>query len=164
MVKRKNIITRAIFNPKFLSLIGLAIIVLISFPIARNISQRHRVNNEINELQEEIKSIESKNSDLQKLIDYLSSDQYAEEQARLNFGLKKQGEETAVIDINGDDTSQIGSQSGENAVLPEEDAENKITKSIFNIQGLDKIQPKKPVSNPQRWRNYFLNGNINSNK
>lgn len=146
---RKSLISRIIFNPKFLTFLGLVVIILISFPIAKNVSQRYKVDKEISELKSEIGSIESKNTNLRKLIDYLGSEQYAEEQARLNFGLKKPGEEAAVINAVGNTTDDI--DQGE--------AQDRLARSIYNIPGLDKSEPKKSISNPQRWFHYFLKSN-----
>jgi cell division protein FtsB len=153
MIKRKNILVRIFFNPKFLALLGLMIIVSMSFPIAKNISQRHKIDNEIKELQEEIKLIENKNTELRKLIDYLSSEQYVEEQARLNFGLKKKGEEAAVIDLGDGNTDQGDVESSDSIQLSEE---INSSETIFNIPGLNKIQPTKPINNPQKWWEYFF--------
>ena len=164
MNKRKNTLARILFNPKVLAFLGLAVIVLISFPIAKNASQRHNINKEVRELEEEIKLIGEKNTNLQKLINYLSSDQYVEEHARLNFGLKKQGEQAVVVDTLGGSSAPVGgvneghSQNAENANLANDKDGVKLTKSIYNIPGLDKVQPKKPVSNPEKWWKYFFGG------
>jgi cell division protein FtsB len=156
MAKKKNILSRIISNSKFLTFVGLAVIILMSFPIARNISQRHRVDEEIRDLQKEIVMIENKNTELRKLIDYLDSDQYVEEQARLNFGLKKQGEDVIVIDIDGN-VNKPNSQDLESGT-PDNKQEKRFTEPIFNIPGLNKIQTPKPISNPQRWWRYFFGG------
>lgn len=97
MKSKKSILTRIIFDKRFITLIGLVIIVLISFPLAKNISRRYQADKEIKELEEEIKKVESKNTNLSRLVDYLESEEYLEEEARLNFGLKKKGETAAII-------------------------------------------------------------------
>ena len=144
--KERKIFSRLIFNPKILASLGLIIIVLLSFPIAKNASQRYAVNNEIKELEKEIKSMEGRNAKLNQLIDYFGSNQYIEEQARLNFGLKKKGEETAVIDIGKNGTT---TNDANNFI-------NTANKEIFDIRGIDNKPIAKPLSNPQKWRRYFL--------
>ena len=104
---KKNFWRRFFLNDKFLAVIGLILLVLISIPLANNLKERRLVNRQIIELENEINSIEGKNSDLQKLIKYLGSDQYAEEQARLKMGLRKEGEQVAIIkEISGRTASE----------------------------------------------------------
>ena len=144
MAKRKkgqNFIGIFILNQYFLTILGLAILVLISFPLAKNISQRHKIDDEIKGFEQEIETVEGKNNGLKKVINYLGSEQFTEEQARLKFGLKKPGEE--VIAVKND--SKIA-ESGIDA---------KIKDKIFTISGLEKVK-EKPVTNPERWRNYFF--------
>ncbi len=162
--KKRNLIAYILFNPGTLAFLGVAIIVLISFPIAKNVSQRHNINKEVKELENEIKLIEDKNAQLQKLIDYLSSEQYVEEQARLNFGLKKEGEETVVVNIGGDSSAPVGAERLENAEelsSPSGKAKSGLAKSIYNIPALeksDKAEPRKKIGNPERWWKYFFGG------
>lgn len=99
MVRRKrSLLTRLIFNPKTLIILGLAIIIVISIPISKNISKKYNIDQEILELEKEITAMESANTDFKKMITYLESDSFVEEQARLNLGLKKEGEEVIVIE------------------------------------------------------------------
>ncbi len=144
--KERKIFHRLIFSPKILALLGLAVIVLLSFPIAKNASKRYAVNNEIKELEKEIKSIEERNIKLNQLIDYLGSNQYLEEQARLNFGLKKQGEEAVVIDAGQERATATETNNSENIS----------DKGIFNIPGIGREPSVKPLNNPQKWRRYFF--------
>lgn len=135
--KRKNLFAKIFFNQKFLSLLGIIIFILVSMPVVKNIKQRQGVDREILELKEEIESVEGKNKDLQKLISYLDSEQFTEEQARLNFGLKKEGEQVVVIETG-------------------EKNNNTNNKTVFNIPGLDKAKPPKKITNPQKWFKYFF--------
>jgi len=95
--RRGNFFTKIIYNPKFLALVGLGLVVLISFPLAKNVSKRYKLSKEIKEMDKEIAEFESKNKDLKQLVTYLESEQFVEEKARLNLGLKKEGEKVAVI-------------------------------------------------------------------
>ena len=80
--RRRNFFTKIIYNEKFLALIGLGLIILISFPLAKNVSKRYHLNKEIKELNKEITEFEAKNKDLKGLITYLESEQFVEEKAR----------------------------------------------------------------------------------
>ncbi|MDD5072034.1 MAG: septum formation initiator family protein [Patescibacteria group bacterium] len=95
--KRRSFFSKIIYNQKFLALVGLGLVIFISFPLAKNVSKRYHLNREIKELGEEIADFESKNKDLKQLITYLESEQFVEEKARLNLGLKKPGEGVVII-------------------------------------------------------------------
>jgi cell division protein FtsB len=115
MKNNKNIFTKIISDKRFITLIGLIIIVLISFPLAKNVSQRYQADKEIKELEEEIKKIGEKNSELSRLVDYFGSEEYLEEEARLNFGLKKPGETAVVISQKDSAVISGADQFGENS-------------------------------------------------
>jgi cell division protein FtsB len=138
---KKDIVKRIFFNPKFLSLIGLTVIVFIGFPLAQNAVKQYRINKEIGELRGEIASLEGKSVDLKKFISYLESDQFAEEQARLILNLKKAGEELTVI------------KPATNGL---ESASSSTDNLIFDIPGHKKEAPPRELSNPRKWLNYFL--------
>jgi len=144
---------KIIFNRITFAFFALAAIVLISFPIIKNNRQRYQINKEVKELKYEIKAIEEKNTELSKLLDYLQSDQFVEEQARLNFGLKKEGEEVAVIKDN-NESDNIGLNNGSGPVQADNSG-----KTIYNIPGLNNNTLLKKITNPERWRMYFFNNN-----
>ena len=133
---KKNLFVRILLNPKILALTGLIIIILISFPLAKNISQRYRVSQEIKNLEQEIADMEDSNVNLKKFISYLTSDQFVEKEARLNFGLKKPGEEAAVIKTEKQGETTAG--------------------AIFNVGSSGGNQPVGPISNPKKWWEYFF--------
>ena len=129
MMKRKNLNSSKKFweKPVFLFFLFLAVLILISIPLERNLAQRYQINQQISDLNAQIVSLQGNNKDLDKLLSYLQSDQFAEAQARLNMGLKKPGEE--VVIVNGSDNS-VASDAAEN----------------FGQEG----------SNFWKWWNYFL--------
>lgn len=134
MKRRKNNWLNIIFyNPKVISVLGLAVIILLSFPLTENISKRNRIEDEVTQLKNEIETLESQNKNLDNLIGYLESDEFVEEQARLNLGLKKPGEKIVVIK----DEGRVAGASDKK----EEDRENSLS-------------DKK--SNPKKWWNYFF--------
>jgi cell division protein FtsL len=136
----KKVVRRGLYKQIFISILGLTVITAIGFPLVKNFSQRYRLNKEMADLQKEIDSYNKKNENLKKAIDYLKSDQFIEEQARLNMGMKKPGEEVVVI------------KDGKGG-----DASNNQDKDIFNVPGLEKAVPQKNVTNITRWWNYFFN-------
>ena len=139
--KKKSFFEKIFFSQVFFAFIGLGIIALVSLPLARNISQRHKINKEVEKMQEEIDKIEGKNNNLKKLVTYLESDQFIEEQARLKLGLKKNGEEVVAI-------------KNEEKVVQGEESDTPNT--IYNMPGLEKTKPEKFLTNPKRWWSFFL--------
>ncbi|MFA5359645.1 MAG: septum formation initiator family protein [Patescibacteria group bacterium] len=138
--RKNNYFEKIFFNQKFLALLGLIIIILISFPFVKNTLKQYRINKEIGELKQEISDLQNKNVDLKNFVSYLESDQFAEEQARLNLGLKKPGEEVMVIKSDNNKASTSTSTSA----------------TMFNIPGYEKAKPEVKQSNPEKWFNYFL--------
>jgi len=139
MIKKRNLISGIFLNAKFLAFLGLTIIILISFPIAKNVSQRHKVGDEVRGLEEEIRLSKDKNARLKKLINYLNSDQYVEEQARMNFGMKKPGERAVVVDLPRGAIASAGTDIG----------------GVSSLGGTDMARPRKTVGNPEKWWRYF---------
>lgn len=146
-MKKNNIFIKIIFNAKFVAFIGLIIIIAISVPLAKNVSQKKEIDKEIVNLQKEIKEIENKNTDLKKIIDYMGSNQYVEEQARLNFGLKKNGEEAVVIESKETQDLRASIDGGENLSAND---------NVFNIPGLKNSKPARAKTNPEKWWEYFF--------
>lgn len=140
--KIKPKIQKIIASPKTFMVLALIVFIALIFPLSKNIGRRYRINQEIKGLEQEIKDTENKNTELQKLIEYLNSDQFVEEQARLNLGLKKPGEEVVVV------KGVAGSPQ-----LASEDSEK--DEGVFNIPGLEKAREKEVINNPERWFYYF---------
>jgi len=101
--REKSILLRFFTSQIFLTLVCLVILFVILRPMIVNLQQKKRINEEIQALKMEVEKAEAKNSDFQKMIDYLESEQFVEEQARLNLGLKREGEKVVVVQ---DETKQ----------------------------------------------------------
>lgn len=138
---KKNRLERIFFNPKFLTLIGLIVIILISFPFAKNAAKQYKINQEISDYKKDITSLQNKNADLKNFVSYLESDQFTEEQARLKLNLKKPGEDVTIIKTDGNGPQLASSSAGD---------------QIFNIPGREKAEPSLVISNPRKWLNYFF--------
>ena len=135
LIDNKNSGGRILFNQKFLVLAGVITIILISIPLAKNISQRYEIDQEIKEMEREIAELESRNRSLSGVISYLESDRFIEEQARLQMGLKKHGEEVAVIKEN-------------------EGAGEFLMNEYGGSDG--NINSNGQISNPRKWWRYFF--------
>jgi cell division protein FtsB len=88
---------RFLMSQRFLTLVFLAILIAIIFPLVKSVSQKRAVEQEILEMKQENETYRNKNQELKEMIDYLQSDISLEEQARLNLGLKKPNEDVVVI-------------------------------------------------------------------
>lgn len=144
--KIKTKISGLIFNTKTFFLVTLVIFVLLMIPLSKNVASRYRINQEIKGLEMEIANTQNKNQDLNKLITYLNSDQFVEQQARENLNLKKEGEEVVVLRGLNEET---GKEKQADTATPLAD------KSVFSVPGLEKAQARTEISNPQKWFNYF---------
>lgn len=134
MENRNKNLKSSFFKQFSVSFLGMLVIFLIGFPLYKNLKQQYIINQEIKDLETEIAQFQNKNKDLKKMIEYLKSDQFIEEQARLNMGLKKAGEEVVVIENPKSSTTDItGNISGEQTF-----AENNSPNLV-------------------KWKNYFFN-------
>lgn len=129
-------------SPKLFTVLGVIILVLISIPLSKKWQQKQKVDEEVAKLKQEISQVENKNQRLEELIQYLKSDQFLEEQARKNLGMKKKGEEVVVIE------EEKGKVAG--AFV-----ENKNNTSSSDNK-------TKPESNWKKWWNYFFNNRDSS--
>ena len=138
---KKNLFKRIIFHKATISLVGFLVIIFISIPLAKNVSKNYNINKEVVKLEEEIDRLKDKNSELGNMIDYLKSDQFIDEQAKLNLNYKKAGEELVVINSKEEQAAKASSE----------------LKNIYNIQGLNKQIIEKEITNPKKWGYYFFN-------
>lgn len=85
-------------SQKFVALLAISFLILLSFPLAKSYSKRLVVEKEIDALRLEIDKYEKSNQELYEILDYISSPQAAEDQGRTAFNLKKDGEGVVLID------------------------------------------------------------------
>jgi cell division protein FtsB len=137
--KNKKSAWKSFYSQFFLTIIGLFLILLICFPLYRHVRQRRIIDNEIAKLRSEIKNFEEKNSKLKELVDYLKSDEFFEEQARLKLGLAKEGEKVFIIKKE-DQNAQ--NEAGKNSA------------DYFSAGELDGSGTRE--SNFSRWLRYFF--------
>lgn len=115
----------------FLLLLIIALII-IAVSLANNWRSAQNVNNEIVQLQNEIQNLEQENYQFKELIDYFNSTAYIEEKARLDLGLKKEGEKVVVVTDNVPEQSQKSSENSNNTIAGQ------------------------PEGNPGKWWEYFF--------
>lgn len=105
---------RFLSSQRFLAMIFLLVIVGISFPLLRSVSQKKIIEQEIADMKRDNEAYRNKSQELREMIDYLQSDVSLEEQARLNLGLKKPDEVVVVV-------NRFNSLSSSSSVTSEDD-------------------------------------------
>jgi cell division protein FtsB len=88
---------RFLMSQRFLAIVFVVMIIAISFPLIRSVSQRKMIEQEIADMKKDNEAYRNKSQELKDMIDYLQSDISLEEQARLNLGLKKPNEDVVVV-------------------------------------------------------------------
>ena len=76
---------------------GLAALVGIGYFYVGNLRTSRAVDERIAGLRQQVSSLEQEQVHLDELLKYFDSDAYAEEKARLEFGLAKPGETVVVV-------------------------------------------------------------------
>ena len=107
-MKRKK--KAAVHRPHFfLSTAFLIVLIVIALgsaaAVLRQTLKKREVNAEIIALQKDIEKQEKKKFELIEMVKYFQSESYADQEARLNLGLKKKGEN--VLMITGQDISNL---------------------------------------------------------
>lgn len=115
------------FYSQFSIVLGIFILVFISVSLAKEIVRRYEVSREISALKSEIQRLESRNTELNQLISFFSTEEFLEQEARTRLNLQKIGEKVMIIP----DVRKLG----------EEEIKSNLELSL---------------SNPARWWNYFF--------
>jgi len=94
--ERKSILPDLIFS-KFFLIVFVVLFVVVLFALAKGTIKSHKVNGEIADLENDIKRLENENQEFTQLIDYLETDSYIEQEAKITMGYKKEGENLVII-------------------------------------------------------------------
>ncbi len=94
MKKKRNYILKLVLIG------GIVILGLFSLSLGREVIRKRDLNKEIYSLEEEIKRLEKNKEEFSELIDYLSTEAFIEQEARLKLGLQKEGESLVIIPDN----------------------------------------------------------------
>lgn len=130
MYQKKNKNNYILWGQLALTVVGLSILLFISFPLFKKMNKQYQVNKEISELKKEISFLEENNQDLLKFIDFMESDQFIIEQARLKLNYKKEGEDVVII-------------KGKEELIHDR-------MKIFEQKEVENL------NNPQRWLKFFI--------
>ncbi len=135
MRKNRQSPVRQFFVSRAFLVIALVLAILVALGFARAYYKDYKVRQEISRLQEEVKSLENKKIDSLSLLEYVTSDQYVEDTARVELNMKKPGEQVIFI----------------KDLTEKRDSE------------LETDQEEKELSNPLKWWYYIMHKPINNN-
>lgn len=124
----------------FLIIIGCFFLLLL-FSVLKEVSRTRKINKEIAQLQSEISDLEGSNSEFAEFVEYLKTDLYLEEQARVKLGLKADGEKVVVL--QGDESNESNSNSD-------------------RIDTVSRSNTKNTTSNVSKWFKYFWSDELRS--
>jgi len=129
---KKEKLTRRFFASKFFFLISLVVLGFLIFGLGGKVMDGYQIDKEVKMMEEEITRLEAKNSELNNFFNYLNTDAFVEEEARLKFNLQKPGESVMIIS-----ESDLKEENKGKIALAERE-------EIFK-------------TNPVKWWNYFFN-------
>lgn len=96
MRRRSPSMTKAILSKSiFFALVML--LLFFSYSLIREVKRRQAIKNDIQNLEQELVALDQSNSELQSLIDYLKTDEYAELEAKRKLGLKRTDEQVILV-------------------------------------------------------------------
>jgi len=116
---------------------SIAVLIFLGVSLGKEMIRRHQISQRINSLESEIEKLEESNTELSDLINYLKSDEYREEEARIKMGLKKKDENVIVV--------------------PNLNSNDNINQSAKLAGNTNQISENKESSNLAKWWYYFFN-------
>lgn len=124
-------------------ILGLAIYLVVwaVYPVTFRVKQ----GRELDKLKKQLGYINKQNSDIQKRMNYLNSDEYVEQKAR-SLGLSKAGEEVVVV-VPPNSKDSKGAKDTKDLNKPLKKGENRAE---------TKSENKPPISLWERVKNFFL--------
>ena len=114
MVNSKNQKWKQIFYSRWFLALLFVFTVLLFISYVRAYYQEYRVRQEIEDLQKQLHSLESKKIETMELLKYAQSSTFAEEKARTELNLIKPGENVAII--NNNDQSESNRQEKQDMI------------------------------------------------
>ncbi len=123
------------FSSRLFLILACIVALLVAFSYARAYYQDFAIRQEISRLESEVDRLEYKKLESFELLKYVSSDAYVEEKGRVEFNLKKPGEQVLVI--------------------PEET-------TLPGTGTTSQENQDKDLKNPVKWWYYFLHKDISN--
>lgn len=100
---------KQVFNSKVVIFVLLLIFIWLGIVSVRTIYKKYQLDKEISSVKNEIEKLDKKNQELSQMLDYFSSQNFLEKEAKEKLNLKKEGETVVMVNEN--------SLAGEAAIL-----------------------------------------------
>ena len=142
MPKERNQFYKRLLSFRYLLVINVVIIVLLSLSLGREVVRNYEIQSEINSLEAQAEGLAAENIEISDLYTAIQTESYIEREARLKLGMKKPGESVVVV------------QDDHEGVLMEETTTQTLENSM---QNLIKTVPKQELANTRKWWYYFFN-------
>ncbi len=113
------------------------VVGMVGFSLVKEYLRSYQIHSEIEQLRNQITALQTENKQAGDFVEYLKTESYFEQQARIKLGLKSPGEKMIVIDTSG----QVGA-TGEHAV----------PRGAMALQTFQ----RDDRTNPQKWFDYFF--------
>lgn len=126
---------------RFLLVINLVVIALLSVSLGREMIRSQAIDAQIADLQAQADTLAARNIEISELKTALQTESYIEREARLKLGMKKPGESVVVIQED-----MAGGEDGEEIA----DASDPLGLVISDAQA------SISVANPTKWWYYFF--------
>ncbi len=114
---------------KLFLILGVVVLAFLVFSLGKKFFESREIDSEISDAEADIARLETRNAELGNLLNFVNTEAFVEQEARLKFNLLKPGESVVVIPSNSE--AQNGGE----------------TSSENNAGNL---------SNPVKWWNYFF--------
>lgn len=127
-----------IFRSKIFLVISIVVLFFVSVSFGKEVYRKYQIQKEINLMEEEVSSLESKNHDLGKMLEYFKSDAFLETEARKKLNLQKPEEKVVIF------TEEVNKESVEMVAIQEEAISANNNEEVVEL------------SNSEKWWNYFF--------
>lgn len=135
--KKKHSPAARFFRSKAFVITLILVVLFVAYGYGRAFYQDYKIRQEIRQLQDDIRSLETKKLESLEILDYVTSDAFVEREARRSLNLKESGEEVYVL-------SDATSSASARAITVTEASD-------------------AHLNNPTKWWYYFIHKDIPNN-
>lgn len=128
---KKELNAKRVISSKLFLFLGVIILGFLIFSFGKKFLESREIDREIKEAGDEIARLEAKDNELESFLNFLSTDDFLEQEARLKFNLQKPGESVVIVPGAGVKTANSGDEK-------------------------ESAGDNRTLGNPQKWWNYFF--------
>lgn len=92
---------KRIFHSTWFFVVVLILLVAFSVSLINEMMRKLEIQREINELEQQVKDLETRNTELGSLIDYFQTEEFITREARAKLGFKNAGETVVAVPDDG---------------------------------------------------------------